>query len=54
MNFTIDELYAMQGIILGLEGLTRTICKDFNVDNLELLKKLEKITDKQLKKASPT
>ena len=49
INLTINEIYAMQGIIIGLEGLTKRICQDFSVNNMELLEKLEAITDAWLK-----
>lgn len=50
INLTIDEIYALQGIISGLEGLTKTICQRYDVDNLELLKKLEAESDAWLEK----
>ena len=42
-TLTIDEIYALEGIFIGLEGLTESICKDYKVDSKELLKKLEAV-----------
>jgi len=44
-TLTIDEIYALEGIFTGLEGLTKRICQDYKVDSSELLKKLETVTD---------
>ncbi len=54
ISLTVNEIYAMQGIIIGLEGLTRRICQDYQVDNLELLKKLETATDAWIKETYGT
>ena len=45
---SLSEAYAIQSIIRGLEGLTGGICRDFGVNNLELLSKLEEATDRFL------
>lgn len=45
VTLTIDEIYALEGILIGLEGLTKSICQDYKVDNKELLKKLDTVTD---------
>lgn len=50
LKLTVDEVYAIQGCILGLQGLTASICKDYHVDNMELLKKLETITDEYVRR----
>ena len=42
---TVNEIYAIQSIIIGLNGLTRKICQDYKVDNQELLEKLKAVTD---------
>ena len=49
ITLTVDEIYAIQGIIIGLKGLTQKICQDYNVNNLELLDKLEAVTDAWVK-----
>ncbi|WP_295766041.1 hypothetical protein [uncultured Oscillibacter sp.] len=49
ITLTVNEIYAIQGIIIGLNGLTRSICQDYNVDNQELLKKLEAATEAWVK-----
>jgi len=54
INLTINEIYAIQGIIIGLKGLTKGICEDYKVDNLELLKKLEAVTDTWMKETYGT
>ena len=48
-TLTIDEIYALEGIFIGLEGLTKKICQDYKVDSKELLKKLEAVTDAWVK-----
>ena len=48
-TLTIDEIYALESILAGLEGLTKGICQDYKVDNKELLKKLEAVTDAWMK-----
>lgn len=54
IELTVNEVYAMQGIIVGLTGLTKQICNDYNVDNLELLNKLEKFTNQWVHANTPT
>lgn len=49
ITLTVNEIYAMQGIFIGLSGLTREICQDYNVDNQELLNKLEAATNAWVK-----
>lgn len=49
ITLTVNEVYALEGIIMGLHGLTKSICQDYNVDNDELLKKLEAVTDARMK-----
>ncbi len=44
-TLTIDEIYALEGIFIGLAGLTKRICQDYKVDSNEILKKLEAVTD---------
>jgi hypothetical protein len=53
-TLTIDEIYALEGIFIGLEGLTESICKDYKVDSKELLKKLEAVTDAWVKETYGT
>lgn len=53
-TLTIDEIYALQGIFIGLEGLTKGICQDYKVDSREILKKLETVTDTWLKETYGT
>lgn len=48
-TLTIDEIYALEGIFIGLEGLTKSICQDYKVDSTEVLKKLEAVTDAWVK-----
>lgn len=50
LKLTVDEVYALEGCIIGLQGLTASICKDYHVDNMELLKKLEAITDEYVRR----
>ena len=49
VTLTVDEIYALEGIFIGLAGLTKSICKDYRVDSEELLKKLETVTDEWVK-----
>ena len=44
LKLTVDEVYALQGCIIGLQGLTASVCNDYRVDNMELLNKLARIT----------
>ena len=53
-TLTIDEIYALEGIFIELEGLTESICKDYKVDSKELLKKLEAVTDAWVKETYGT
>ena len=46
LKLTVDEIYALQGCIIGLQGLTASVCKEYRVDNMELLNKLQAITNK--------
>lgn len=45
---SLSEAYAIQSIIRGLGGITRGICRDYGVNSMELLSKLEKATDRFL------
>lgn len=49
VTLTIDEIYALEGIFVGLSGLTKRICQDYKADSEELLKKLEAVTDAWVK-----
>lgn len=50
ITLTVNEVYALEGIIIGLHGLTKNICQDYSVDNDELLKKLEAATNAWVEK----
>lgn len=50
ITLTVNEIYALEGIIVSLHGLTKSICHDYDVDNEELLKKLEAVTDAWVEK----
>lgn len=54
IHLTEAELYALQGIILGLQGLTGTICRDYGVDNMQLYKKLVDASDRYIGEKYPT
>lgn len=54
IQLTVDEIFAIQGIILGLQGLTGKICRDYRVDNMELYKKLADVTDRWVRETYPT
>ena len=44
-TLTVNEIYALEGVLIGLAGLTKSICQDYKVDSEELLKKLETVTN---------
>lgn len=46
LKLTVSETYALQGILIGLEGLTTKICNDYGVDRSQLLNRLSDATDK--------
>lgn len=54
IHFTEAEVYALQSVILGLQGLTETICRDFGVDNMQLYKKLVDASDRYISENFPT
>ena len=54
IHLTEAEAYALQGIILGLQGLTKGICRDYGVDNMQLLRKLQDATDRFIAENCPT
>ena len=53
LTLAVNEVYALSSTIMLLDGLTRTICKDFDVDNIELLQKLSSVTDAYVRSKYP-